>query len=171
MLLDDDAWDKFFGRFHKIAFRLEVQQTYTMPREQLDFQRFLAGEAMPDGYNSAWQEEVRGLVSSGRSLQRAKLIRRPYTSYTRYLMSWAVPGNVHAGEDYRIIDVADGELELPDQDFWMFDEKDVVHLNYRPDGTQINRELITEPDIAQYLTWRDRALAHSVPFSEWDFGA
>lgn len=32
-------------------------------------------------------------------------------------------------------------LPLSGADWWMFDEERVVHLNYRPDGTQISREL------------------------------
>lgn len=39
-----------------------------------------------------------------------------------------------------------------------------MHLNYRPDGTQINRELIQDPDIGKYLAWRDLALESAVPF-------
>ncbi|WP_348532844.1 DUF6879 family protein [Kitasatospora sp. MAP5-34] len=50
----------------------------------------------------------------------------------------------------------------------MGDESIVVHLNYRPDGTQINRELIKSPDLPKYLRWRDLALAESVPFTEWN---
>jgi hypothetical protein len=49
---------------------------------------------------------------------------------------------VAAGEDYRIIDVTDRSVGLPDQDFWMFDEEIVVDMNYRPDGTQASRELV-----------------------------
>ncbi|MFD7313315.1 DUF6879 family protein [Streptomyces sp. NPDC059883] len=41
----------------------------------------------------------------------------------------------------------------------------MVHLNYRPDGTQINRELIQDPHIDAYLVWRDLALESAVPFS------
>ncbi len=89
----------------------------------------------------------------------------------RYLLSWAVPGNVEAGEDYRIIDDTDKSLEVPDQDFWMFDEEKVVHLNFRPDGTLISHELIENPDIERYLQWRDIALAKGVPFQDWDAGA
>ncbi|WP_406000107.1 DUF6879 family protein [Streptomyces sp. NBC_00829] len=64
-----------------------------------------------------------------------KLVGRPLTDYSRYLFEWAIPGNVEAGEDYRIVDATDREVGVPIQDFWMFDETAVVHLNYRPDGT------------------------------------
>jgi hypothetical protein len=48
----------------------------------------------------------------------------------------------------------------------MFDEERVVLLNYRPDGTQLNREMFTG-DLSPYLEWRQISLAHSIPFSEY----
>jgi hypothetical protein len=83
------------------------------------------------------------------------------------LFAWAIPGNSAAGEDYRIVDVTDRELELPEQDFWLFDERTVALLNFNPDGTLRDREQVEDADVSQYLRWRDLALAESVPFSEY----
>ncbi|MDX2682290.1 hypothetical protein PV333_39535 [Streptomyces sp. NY05-11A] len=97
-------------------------------------------------------------------------MRQPLAPYSRYLFGWGVPGNVAAGEDYRIIDLTDRPNPgLPEQDFWLFDETTVVQINYRPDGTQINRVLFAG-DIVPYLEWRRVELAHSVPFAEYGQG-
>lgn len=90
------------------------------------------------------------------------------TDYQRYQFSWGIPGNIQAGEDIRILDVTHDDYGLPllGTDWWMFDETQVVHLNFRPDGTQINRELFTG-DITPYLEWKHIALAYSVPFFEY----
>lgn len=166
VLLDGEEWQAYFHRFERSAFRLEVHQTYTMPAEAETVRAFLEGEARPEGFNAAWHETVREHAAAGRTMTRAKIVRRPLTPYSRYLFEWCVPGNVAAGEDYQIVDVTDrSDTGLPEQDFWLFDETTVVHLNYRTDGTQINRELVQEPDIGKYLAWRDRALESSVPFS------
>ncbi|CAL9465459.1 DUF6879 family protein [Streptomyces sp. enrichment culture] len=165
--LDGDEWKAYFRDFQRSAFRLETHQTYTMPGENTTFSAFKAGEPMPEGFNARWHGIIKGHVEAGRTMTRAKIVRRPLTPYSRYLFSWAVPTNVAAGEDYRIIDLTDRPNPgLPEQDFWMFDETTVVELNYRPDGTQINRELITG-DITPYLEWRRIALAASVPFEEY----
>ncbi|NED92855.1 hypothetical protein G3I76_74025 [Streptomyces sp. SID11233] len=50
----------------------------------------------------------------------------------------------------------------------LFDESTVVHLNYRSDGTQINRELVQNPDIGTYLAWRDLALEGA---TAWTYGS
>jgi hypothetical protein len=168
VLLDGDEWQAYFRDFKRSAFRLEVHQTYTMPAEVETVRDFLTGASMPEGFNAPWHQMIRDHAAVGRTMTRAKIVRRPLTPYSRYLFEWCIPGNVAAGEDYQIVDVTDGlNPGLPEQDFWLFDEVTVVHLNYRPDGTQINRELIQDPDIGKYLAWRDLALESAVPFSAY----
>ena len=162
---------RYFDEFKVSAFRLETQQTYTMPGEQPNFELFLTGGERPAGHNAAWHGRVETIVASGRTLRRAKVIRRPLTEYLRYQCAWSIPGNVAAGEDYRMVDITEHDRGLPDQDFWLFDEVKVVHLDYNPDGTFIGAELVEEPDLAQYHRWRDVALSHGVPFDEWNAGA
>jgi hypothetical protein len=165
VLLHGDAWQAYFRNFESSAFRLEVHQTYTMPGEVEAVRDFLTGSPMPDGFNADWHSTVGDHTAAGRIMTRAKVVRRPLTPYTRYLFEWCIPGNVAAGEDYRIIDVTERQVTgLPDQDFWLFDESIVVHLNYRADGTQSSRELIREPDLGKYLAWRDLALSNAAPF-------
>lgn len=73
-------------------------------------------------------------------------------------------------QDIRILDLTDrDEPVLPEQDFWMFDESTVVLMNYRPDGTQISRELY-EGDPEPYRQWKRIAVGASVPFLEYVSG-
>ncbi|MCX4660992.1 hypothetical protein OG711_17625 [Streptomyces uncialis] len=170
VLLDGDEWKSHFRNFESSAFRLEVHQQYTMPKEADSVRDFTAGEPRPGDFNTVWHQTIRNNAAAGRTMTRAKIVHRPLTNYTKYLLEWAIPGNVAAGEDYRILDLTDEPNPgLPEQDFWMFDERIVVHLNYRDDGTQINRELIQDPDIGQYLAWRDLAVERAVPFSAYRF--
>ncbi|MBD0674052.1 DUF6879 family protein [Streptomyces sp. CBMA156] len=168
MLLDGEEWQSYFRTFQQSAFRLEVHQVYTMPTEAESVQAFLAGMARPDDFNAEWHRTISGHRVGGRTMTRAKVITMPLTDYSRYLFDWCIPGNVAAGEDYRIVDLSGRSLDLPKQDFWMFDDEVVVHLNYRVDGTQVNRELISNPNLSAYRRWRDLALAESVSFTEWN---
>jgi hypothetical protein len=172
VLLSGDEWEAALDGFQRTAFRLELQQTYTMADEQADQSRFLAGEPIPVGYNADWHEYVAGIKSSGRTMQRVKLVRRPFTDYTRYLMAWGVPGNVAAGEDYRIIDVGPDEIvALPEQDFWLFDDTTVITLNFNTDGTLRSIEQVEDVDLGKYIGWRDLALKLGVPYHDWNAGA
>jgi hypothetical protein len=162
---------KYFDEFTASAFRLEVRQSYSMPSEQPNIELFLASGEKPAEHNAAWRGRIAAIVASGRSVRRAKLIRYPLTDYLRYQRAWSIPGNVAAGEDYRIVDVTERDWGLPAQDFWLFDDATVVHLDYHSDGTFAGAELVENPDLRKYHGWRDVAMSHGVPFGEWDAGA
>jgi hypothetical protein len=157
--LYEAAWRDFTR-----AFRYEARQVYSMPKEQPSITRFLAGLEKPEDHNAVWHERVRRYVASGRSIQRAKVVRHPLTDYLRYQFAWSVPGNVAAGEDYRIVDVTNRTVDLPEQDFWMFDESLVFVLSYDSTGAHIGREMVGLGDVAKYVRWRDIALKEAVPF-------
>jgi hypothetical protein len=95
-------------------------------------------------------------------------VRQPLTDYQRYQFAWGIPGNIQAGEDIRVLDVTHDDYNLPltGRDWWIFDERRIVHLNFRSDGTQINREAY-EGDPAPYLEWKRIALERAVPFQEY----
>ncbi|MFJ2777750.1 DUF6879 family protein [Kitasatospora sp. NPDC087315] len=168
MFLDGEEWQSYFRNFQRSAWRLEVQPKYTMPSEAESLARFLHGEPKPVDHNAAWHVTVRDALASGKSFGRVRVVREPLTDYIRYQSTWGIPGNIAAGEDIRVLNLTDRDLDLPEQDFWLFDDETVVHLNYRADGTQINRELIENPDLSTYHRWRDLALAKSVDFAEWN---
>ncbi|WP_369235070.1 DUF6879 family protein [Streptomyces sp. R21] len=168
MFLDGDEWRTVFDAYERDAWRFEAQPTYTMPREADNIAHFLRGGAKPVGHNERWHERVRGFVASGRRIGRVRVVRRPLTDYQRYQFAWGIPGNIEAGEDIRILDITDETYGLPltGQDWWMFDDASLVHLNFRPDGTQIDREMF-EGDLGPYREWRRVTTLHSVPFAEY----
>lgn len=167
MLLDADAFKERLRDFQQSAWRWECQPFYTMPREQASTAAYAAGEPKPAGLNADWHERLRAIVRSGRTIGRVRDIHNPPTEYQRRQLDWVYPDSAKAGEDIRILDHNSDELGLPHQDFWLLDERDVIHLNFADDGRLIDRQLIEKPDIAQYLQWRDTALAHSVPIADY----
>jgi hypothetical protein len=166
--LDGDEWRRTFDACERNAWRFEAQPGYTMPREAENVARFLRGEPKPADHNSRWHERVAGYVAAGLTIGRVRVVRMPLTDYQRYQFAWGIPGNIRAGEDIRILDVTQDDFGLPltGTDWWMFDEMRIVRLNFRPDGTQINREVFTG-DLAPYLEWKRIALTNSVPFAEY----
>lgn len=168
MTVSDSDVSALFAEFERSAVRLECQQTYTMPEEQEDVRRYLAGGPKPSGLNDDWHDLIRSHRAAGRSMQRIKVVRKPMTDYNRHLFDWIIPDNVNAGEDYLIIagDDAD-ELGIPDQDFWVFDDRTVLLLHFNADGTFRDRELANVVGLSKYLRWRDLALARAVPFDEY----
>ncbi|MEU0788598.1 DUF6879 family protein [Amycolatopsis sp. NPDC005961] len=159
-----------FREFAKSAFRLELRQTYRIPEEQERLAKYLAGEPKPV-VDAPWRHLVRAKTRAGGSVLRAKVVRRPLTGYTRYLLAWGIPDNIEAGEQYSIVDDTDRKLALPDHDFWLFDDEHVVRLDFSADGAFVGRDLVESPDLGRYRAWRDAALNHGVPFDDWTAGA
>ncbi|MFL6144496.1 MAG: DUF6879 family protein [Labedaea sp.] len=157
-----------FDEFARSAFRMETLQVYGIPSEQEEIRLYLQGAEKPhDPDAEVWHQTIRHNAASGKIMQRLKVVRRPFTDYTRWLFDWGIPDNVAAGEDYRILDVTGRESPVPEQDYWMFDESTVVLMNYNPDGSVRSQDALESADIAEYLRRRDVALKESVPFDEY----
>jgi len=166
--LEGEEWARYFRDFTASAFRLELRQVYTMPGEADELRRFQAGELPPAGYHYGWLDTVASARRAGKTMRRVRVVQRPLTDYVRYEFTWGFAYNVQAGEDIRILDVTDRRAPaLPDHDFWLFDDSQLVRLLYRPDGTQIGRELAQAPDLAEYRAWRDAAWEGAVPFRDY----
>lgn len=168
MRLEGETWAHYFQDFRTSAFRLELQQVYTMPGEADEFRRFLAGEKLPPDYHYGWLDTVARAVEAGKTIRRVRVVRQPLTDYIRYQFEWGFVYNVAAGEGIRVLDLTDqAGPELPDHDFWLFDDVTVVKMLYRPDGTQIARELVQDPDLPAYRRYRDQVWERAVPFTEY----
>jgi hypothetical protein len=166
--LEGEDWQRCFDRFTCSAWRLELLPTYNMPQEAEAIERWRSGERLPADHWSRWMERVAAHVEAGRTVGRVHVVRYPLSEYVRFEFDWYYRWHVRAGEDIRILDVTDApDPALPDHDFWLFDESQVVKLLYRPDGSQIGRELVETRDIAVYLQWRDRALAGARPAMDY----
>ena len=168
MLLEGEEWQRFFDDFGRSAWRLELHPVYVMPQEEETLSRWRSGERLPDDHWSPWMERVAGYLRTGRSIGRVHVVRRPLSEYLRFEFEWYYRRHVRSGEDIRILDLTgQPDTGLPDHNFWLLDEERVVRMLYRPDGTQIGRELVEDPDIGAYLSYRDVALAGAVPFTEY----
>ena len=166
MLLDGSNWRAYFDAMEQDAWRLETHPVYTMPQEEDALLRFLDGEAVTTADTAAWTTRVKGYLNTGRTVGRVHVITRPLTDYLRFEFAH-YKHNVEAGEDVRILDLTDrANPGLPEQDFWIFDDIRIVLMNYRPDGTQINREIFGG-NPQSYVEWKRLAVAESVPFLEY----
>ena len=167
MLLDGEQFAKHLTGYARTAWRFETQPTYTMSGEQDSLRRWRSGEPRPAEHNAGWHKTVRAAVAAGKTIGRVRVVRQPLTEYQRYQFDWGIPGNIEAGEDIRVLDLTDSELDLPSHDFWLFDSSLVVDLNFNPDGTLLDVDQRENPDLGMYLRWQQTALKYAVPFGEY----
>ncbi|UCM88060.1 DUF6879 family protein [Streptomyces marincola] len=164
-MLGAEEFGRLFETFERAAFRLETLAVYDVEEEREEIARFLAGEDMgPEWDDNPW---VRSMTSRGKTVSRVHVLRSPLTDYLRYELA-AYPGNERAGESIGIVDLAEREVSgLPDHDFWLFDDRDVYRMHYTPGGRFVGCELLPADRLSEYQTYRERALAHAVPFAAY----
>lgn len=123
--------DELFDNYSTTVFRLETLPTYKIASEQAAVSQFLRSGTVPFDYNIEWLDFVREEIAAGKSMQRLRLVHEPLTDYERFELTAAYPKNVNMGEDIRI-----AYLTPPAhaEDFWAFDNRWVVHMNYSASG-------------------------------------
>jgi hypothetical protein len=165
--LEGDGWRTFFDGHEREAFRLETRQSYGVESERAEYDHYLATGELDIPDSDQWLTRLRRFRETGRWVGRVHVLHRPLTDYLRY--EFAVYGfTVTAGEDVRILDVTDmPDPGLPKQDFWLFDERSVVVMEYDDDGNQLGRELLEHINPAPYVAWKHLALDHAVPFAAY----
>ncbi|MFE1099153.1 DUF6879 family protein [Nocardiopsis alba] len=170
MRLEGDAWQEFFHSFQQEAFRLETLPCYTVPEEEHELRQFLAGVSRPveELHTDTYLIRVREHVEAGRRMHRVHTLTSPLNDHLRFQFEWGYAFSVAAGEEVNILDFATTPNPgLPQQDFWLFDDTHVVLMHYAADGTQSGRELLEDTDPAPYVRYKELALKHAVPFSEY----
>ncbi|MFE7131193.1 DUF6879 family protein [Streptomyces sp. NPDC057638] len=164
-MITGEAFGRLFEAFERTAFRLETLAVYDVEEEREEFERFLSGGDMgPEWDDNPW---VRSMTDLGKQVSRVHVLRSPLTDYLRYELA-AYPGNITAGETIGIIDLAERPTpELPDHDFWLFDDRTVLRMHYTPEGRFIGAEPLPEGELAEYQGYRDRALTTAEPFATY----
>ncbi|AZK94237.1 MULTISPECIES: DUF6879 family protein [Streptomyces] len=167
MLLDGENWSRRFAEIKREAWRLETLPQYLVPQEDKEFSAFREGRPPTPYTDSAYTERVRRQKAEGKRNGRVHIVTQPLSDYLRFEFSRYYTAHALAGDNIRILDVTSRLNPLEGvQDFWMFDQAEVVLMNYEANGTQINREVF-EGDVSRFIEYQRTAIAESVPFEEY----
>ncbi|MHC5905670.1 DUF6879 family protein [Streptomyces sp. S6] len=159
---------ELFDSFEREAFRLETLDDYSKSGNVDAYQRFLAGEPQPDDYNAGWVKELRSHTGKGKRVYRVHVLSRPLTEYLRFELGWGYQKNMTGGEEFFILDITGKQSPLEGvPDFWFFDSSSVAVMSYDEDGKYLGSEALPPERAAEFTEYRDMALAHAEPFSEW----
>ncbi|MFE6092723.1 DUF6879 family protein [Streptomyces massasporeus] len=161
-----DEFDRLFTAFKHTAWRLESRRRYASDEGTGTYAQFKRGEPVDwTGRDAEWCAERREQTALGKRFERVRIVDNPPTPGQLYLLDNA-RRNSSVGEDIRQLWRVDAErLQLPDEDFWIFDSRLVARLNFDDDDNLVNVELITEPvEVNRYAQVRDAATHYAVPF-------
>jgi Family of unknown function (DUF6879) len=165
--VNTDDFGRLFESFSRSAFRLETLPEYRVEVEAHYLQLFMLGHPAPESRKErAWLKTVSRACGAGKAMQRVRVVRRPLTHYIAFELEWGYPENEQAGEEIRILELAPGEnLPDADHDFWLFDDRMVVRMEYDDEGRFVRP--VAMDDAAAYCRVRDALMARAVPLSEY----
>ncbi len=152
------------------AFRLELLDRYDVASDGEDFERFIRGEQEPTPERKQpWLDQLRREHEAGIHNHRVHVLCTPLTDYLRYECEWGYAFNAAAGEDIKIIDLAERAAPdgLVDHDFWLIDDAHAIRMYYTDDGQFRGAELLGDDALPRYRTAREAAIAASEPFASW----
>ncbi|ARF56959.1 DUF6879 family protein [Streptomyces gilvosporeus] len=168
-IIDLDAFGRLFTSLEHTAWRLEARSRYASDESTATYAQFTRGEPVVwDGLDAEWCANRRAQSALGKRFERVRIVDNPPTTGQLYLLDNA-KRNSAVGEDIRNLWRADAErLQLPAEDFWIFDSRLVALLNFDDDDNLVDVELITEPaEVLRYAQVRDAAWHHAVPFQQF----
>ena len=132
--------------------------------------RYLAGEPAPSMLvKGPWLERLSRDRAAGIRRYRVHLLRSPLSDYLRYECEWGYRYTSAAGEEVYILDTAEftEPVDLPAEDFWIFDDEHVVVMDYDDGGRFVGGDLRPPDEIPVYHDRRDFALSLAVPFEQY----
>jgi uncharacterized protein DUF6879 len=160
-----DEFIRLFSTFERDAFRLETRQQYLVEEEADLVRAFAEGRPPPpSAAMEQWLALIAANTAAGKRMYRVHIVETPLTGCIRWELSSYVD-NAAAGEEIFIADRA----VLPDlhEDFWLFDDRDVVALRYDDEGRWLGVERRPDSELVHYRVMRDRALGEAVPLADY----
>ncbi|AHH22124.1 hypothetical protein NONO_c73680 [Nocardia nova SH22a] len=163
----DNLADAF--RTHRRAFHLEVRDDYSgVPGESDRVRRFLAGESQDPAASATWHALMREAVGAGCAVQRVRVITEPHGDYARFSVG-TTAANLEAGEDIRWLPRQGAPSDLPEDDWWLFDDALAAFTVFNPDGSvQPGWAATSDPAITAHLALtRDMLWSKAIPHTEY----
>jgi hypothetical protein len=157
---------------------LETRDLYTVPQEEEWFAQFRRGHGIPalSPENDSWLKLINEHYRQGKRMQRVHILSHPLSEYCRFELAMYAQ-SVAAGEEIRILDRTElfkvlsaqyldsGKLSALQTDFWLFDRRVVVVLDYDDKGRFLRTRDATDPN--PYMEIAEFTLTHSVHLDEY----
>jgi hypothetical protein len=141
----EQEFDRLLSSFERSAIHLETRDAYGTAVELPHMAKWAAGEPDDLAWLQSWCETLRGHVSAGRTVRRARIVSEPLSDYQRWSHSIAHP-MVEAGEDIRWVPRRlVSSIPIPGNDFYVFDDRLVVFLHYAGNGLAVDKVASTDP--------------------------
>lgn len=127
-----------------------------------------SGKPLDPAFTAEWYSLMGDVTGSGTSVQRVRVVTEPHTDYIRFALA-TTPGSLAVGDDIRWLPRNRAPVALPDDDWWLFDERLVAWTVFERDGTALPGWVAsTDPLIAgHYAELRDQLWSKAVRHDDY----
>lgn len=173
MLNEAQLGEKIRELYQTETFRMEMRDEYSVASDGSDVARYLRGDAEPDpARKGPWLARLRAEAAEGKRRQRVHVWRGPLSGYLLYEAEWGYLPNSEAGEDIRILDLAEQPLPpalalVGGHDWHLIENTTVIRMHYAETGRFAGAEILGEEELPRYRAARDAALQAAVPFTSY----
>ena len=153
------------------ALHLELRDSYGVENEADAFAAFRRGEwteALELEDRREWVELIGAAKARGVSVRRARIVSMPVTEYIRYEHA-GTQLNVDAGEEVRWLERRQAStLQLPGNDFWLFDEALLQFNVFDGPGNWAHTDFTEDPEVIAFcLASFEAVWSRAAPHSEF----
>ncbi|MFD7221621.1 DUF6879 family protein [Streptomyces sp. NPDC059883] len=168
VMISFEEFESMFETCEHSAWRLESRSRYASDEETETYRRFARGEDSGWDLDDPWCVVRREQTALGKRFERVRVVDSPPTVGQRYLLDNA-RRNSAVGENIRNLWRADAtRLQLPEDDFWLFDSRVIARLHFDDEDQLTGVELITDPvEVSRACQVRDAAWHHAVPYQRF----
>lgn len=157
----------YFNNFKKYAFRLELLQKYTVEEEKEILEHFLKTGKLKKKEMGEWYKIITNAIERGTIMERVHVIKKPLTDYLRFeLESYKL--TTKNGEKVFLLSQEEfNKIKTSiSSDFWMFDDKIVLKMNYDKEGRFLGFNEINE-NLEEFIELKKKLLMIGEPI-KWE---
>lgn len=147
--ITSDEFDHLLATFQRSAVHLEKRDAYGTETELPYMAKWSRDEPDDLKWLNEWCSTVRQHVSSGRTIQRARIVSEPLSDYQHWSYSIAHP-MVEAGEDIRWVPrPLVSAIGIPGNDYYLIDDELAIFLHYAGSGLNIALTKTADPAVVR----------------------
>jgi len=168
---DFGAWLEQHRKAPGDILRVQTLPAYEVASDGGDFAGYLndaPGPTSPD--REPFFQQLRDERTKGMIWRDLTVVNGLPTDYQRYGFEWVCPDAVKAGQDIRVLDIAEvpaAAVLLHTGDFWVIEGQHVVLVRYDSEGHHVGEVAVEDSCAHGYIAAAEMAWQLATPFTTW----
>lgn len=168
---DFDAWLEIRRRTPGDMLRVQTLPQYAAPTDDADYAGYLNGAPRPlSPFREPFFQELRDDAAQGRTWRNLVVLNGTPTDYQRYANEWVYTYSDQAGQEIRILDIADQPVAaglVRTGDFWVVEHQHVALVRYGDTYTHEGEVAVDDSSATGYIAAAEMAWQLGTPFAQW----